>query len=192
MSMREQIGSIVEQMLMPLRNRVYSMIVRSVVESVNDSKKMQLLKAELYKDDVRSDIERFQNYGFTSVPKAGAEAITIAVGGNTDHLVTIVVDDRRFRLKSLAEGEVAIYTDEGDKIHFKRNGIIQIVANSKVDVDADVVELGNGTLEKILNGETFQTRFNDHKHIGNAGVPTGPPITPSPTSDLSNVVKAAK
>ncbi len=192
MSMREQMATIAKQIIMPLRNRVYTIISRAVLESVDDTMKMQLVKMSLLAGENRSDVERFQNYGFTSVPKPGAEAIAVSVGGNRDHLITLVVDDRRFRLKAMAEGEVAIYTDEGDKIHLKRNGIIQIVASSKVDVDANLVELGNGTLEKILNGETFRTRYNLHSHLGNLGVPTGPPTTLSPTSDLSNDVKGAK
>lgn len=183
---------IVERMIRPLRTRILMINARAVVESLKDDGGLQLMKLNVLAGENPNDVERFQNYGFTSSPKPGAEAVVIFQGGNREHGLIIAVDDRRFRLKALAEGEVAIYTDEGDKIHFKRGGVIQIVASSKVEVNADLVELGNGTLEKILNGETFQTRFNDHKHIGNAGVSTGKPITPSPASDLSNVVKGAK
>lgn len=182
----------IKAIITPLRNRLYTMITRAVLETVNDAGKMQLLKLGLFAGEERSDVERFQNYGFTSHPLDGAEAITVSVGGNRDHLIAIVVDDRRFRFKAMEKGEVAMFTDEGDVIHMKRGGVIQIIASSKVDVDADLVELGNGTLEKILNGETFQTRFNQHQQLGNLGVPTGVPIVQSPVGDLSTVVKGAK
>lgn len=183
---------IVDRMIKPLRTRILMTIARAVVESLKDTGGLQVMKIDVLAGENRDNVERFQNYGFTSVPFPGAEAVVVFQGGNREHGLIIAVDDRRYRLKGLENGEVAIYTDEGDKIHFKRGGIIQIVASSKVDVDANLVELGNGTLEKILNGETFQARFNAHKHLGNAGVPTGAPITPSPASDLSSVVKGAK
>lgn len=192
MSFENDIRKIIKIMIKPLASRIQMIVARAVIESVKDGGGIQFIKSNLLADENRDNMERFQEYGFTSVPLADAEAIVIFPGGNREHGLVIATNDRTFRLKSLADGEVALYTDEGDKIHFKRGGIINIVATSKVDVDADLVELGNGTLEKILNGETFQTRFNAHKHLGNVGVPTGPPITPSPAGDLSVRVKGAK
>lgn len=49
----------------------------------------------------------------TSVPHAGAECVTLSVGGNTDHPVVINVDDRRYRMRGLKTGEMAIYDDQG-------------------------------------------------------------------------------
>lgn len=190
--MREMIREAFSILIEPLRSRVYNIVSRGVLELAKDTEGMQVLKAAILADENRDDIEYFQDYGFTSVPKAGAEALVICPQGNRDHMIAVKVADRRFRLKGLAEGEVALYTDEGDKIVFKRGGTIEVVAATKLEVKSPLVELGNGTLEKILNGETFQTFFNQHKHIGNAGVPTGAPVTLSPVAHLSTVVKGAK
>lgn len=191
MSFERDLKNLITAMLRPLRTRILMTISRGVLESLKDDQGIQLVKLDIMAGENRDNIERFQQYGFTSVPKPGAEAVIIFQGGNREHGICISIDDRKFRLKALAEGEVALYTDEGDKIHFKRGGIINIVATSKVKVDANFVELGNGTLEKILNGQAFQTRFNAHTHQGNTGVPTGKPIVQSPPSDLSTVVKGA-
>jgi phage gp45-like len=112
----------------------------------------------------------------------------------------------------LEPGEVALYTDEGDKIHLKRNNEIEILTTTLkvtcqeadilaesmavidsplVDILSDEVNIGDGALEKVLKGETFQARFNSHTHIGNAGVATSPPQVPSPASDLSTIVSEA-
>lgn len=207
MSFERDLRKLISNMLKPLTSRIQMIVARAVLESLKDDKGIQLLKLDLMADENRDNVERFQNYGFTSVPLAGAEAVVVFPGGNREHGLAIACDDRTFRLKGLENGEVAMYTDEGDKIHFKRGNKIEIVsavevevtaptahiiAATKVDVDSPLVELGNGTLEKILNGETFQTRFNAHKHLGNMGVPTGAPIVPSPAGDLSSVVKGAK
>jgi len=75
-----------------------------------------------------TDREYFQHYGFTSRPLAGAEGIIIREG---NHIVMIASDDRRYRI-GLEDGEVALYTDEGDYLHFKRGRIIEVVCGNKI------------------------------------------------------------
>ncbi len=120
------------RLLAPLKVRIANMIARSVVQIVDDSMKMQTLQLGVLEDETREGIERAQNYGFTSVPLEGAEAIVAFVGGRRDHGIAIVVDDRRYRLKSLQNGEVAMYTDEGDSIVIKRGGTVEINGSTAV------------------------------------------------------------
>ncbi len=140
----------INRALQPLRNRVALMISRAVVLLVNDGLKLQGLQVSLLADEVRDDVERFQNYGFTSHPHAGAEAIAASVAGNRDHVVVLAVDDRRYRLKSLQAGEVAIYTDEGDKIVLRRGGVVEVTAATKLRVVAPLVEM-TGALQVAGN-----------------------------------------
>lgn len=74
--------------------------------------------------------EAMEHYGFTSRPLAGAEAILIRDG---NHILMIASDDRRYRI-ALENGEVALYTDEGDKVHLKRGREIEVVGGEKVTV----------------------------------------------------------
>jgi len=180
---KEAIVRMIENALRPIVQRVLMIVARGVLEAIKDGQGIQLAKATFLKGETREDLERVQNYGMTSNPPDGSEVVGLFVGGNREHGFIIGCDNRTFRLKALAKGEVALYTDEGDKIHFKRGGLIQIFS--------DNVEIGKTALEKILNGETFQTRYNAHTQIGNLGVPTGVPIIPSPPGDLSGVVKGA-
>lgn len=115
------------------------MISRAVVTAIDDSGGIQRLRLLLLADDEHDKIERIQNYGFTSAPLPNAEAVCLFVGGGRDHGVVIAVDDRRYRLKPLAPGEVAIYTDEGDKIHFKRGNKIEIIAGAEIDIVAPTI-----------------------------------------------------
>lgn len=105
-------------------SRVRGMISRAVVGLVNDGAKLQSVQVTLLADQVPDDAEHFQHYGLTSVPHAGAEGIALAVGGSTGHTVVVNVDDRRFRLKGLKGGEVALYDDLGHKVHLTRNGMV--------------------------------------------------------------------
>lgn len=70
--------------------------------------------------------ELMQQYGFTSAPLAGAEYICLPIGGNSSHAVVIAVEDARYRLK-VVDGEVALYSDEGDHVHLKRGRVIEVV-----------------------------------------------------------------
>lgn len=133
------------KLLMPLKRRVQLMIARSVVLLVDDSLKTQGLQLQVYADDIRDGVERFQEYGFTSHPPADSEAIVVSLGGNTSKTIAIVIQHADSRLKNMAKGEVAICTDEGDVIHFKRGNEIHIDSAGSVFVKADtLIDLDGG------------------------------------------------
>lgn len=113
----------INKMTAPTKRRVYLMISRAVVALVKDAFKMQELQIKGFAGETMEGVERFQQYGFTSVPHPGAEAVVLSIGGNRSHPVVIAVDDRRYRLKALEGGEVALYDDQDQKIHIKRSGI---------------------------------------------------------------------
>lgn len=98
-------------------------IVTSVIEGL-----IKLLAATGRSGETFANREYFQHYGFTSRPLSGAEVIIIKEG---NHYIAIASDDRRYRL-AVEDGEVALYTDEGDKIHLKRDRTIEIVSGNKL------------------------------------------------------------
>lgn len=114
----------VQRLMAPLVRRLQNLLVRGTVALSNASRKMQTLQLNLLADEVADDVEHFEPYGFTSRPKPGAEHLTVFIDGDRSHGITIVVADRRFRLLGLAEGEVALHDDQGQKLHLTRNGIV--------------------------------------------------------------------
>lgn len=140
-------------MLEPMRRRILMTIGRAVVRAVDDSAGRQCVQAELMKGELRDAIERMQNYGFTSVPFSGSDAAVIFIGGDRANGIAVVVDDRRYRLTSLSEGEVAIYDDQGQKVHLTRSGIIidggglpiTITNTSLTTIESDVTIDGSVT-----------------------------------------------
>lgn len=125
----------------PIRKRIMNMFSRGVVLEINDSAGIQRVKASLYADEIQSKLERIQNYGFTSNPQKGSEAIVLFHSGNRDHGVVLAIDDRRFRVKNLQEGEVAFYSDEGDTIIFKRGNKMEITTKELTVNAADKVNV---------------------------------------------------
>lgn len=116
----------IREILTPLYRAVNGLVSRAVVRVVDDAKKLQLVQLSVLDGETRDEVERFQNYGFTSVPKEGAEAVVIFAGGQRDHGLCIAVDDRRYRLKDLGAGEVAVYNDAGARILLKASGEIEL------------------------------------------------------------------
>lgn len=167
--------------------RVRGMIARAVLNLVNDATKLQAVQVTLLADQVPDDVEHFQHYGFTSVPHAGAEGIALAIGGSTGNTVVINVDDRRYRLKALPDGEVALYDDLGHKVHLTRDGIVidgagqlvTMVNLAKLRVEADIDATGQVKDLCDAAGRTMAQMRDSHAahtHTTNAiGSPTSTP-----------------
>jgi phage baseplate assembly protein V len=115
------------------------MVNRAVVTLVHDAHKMQELQLRVLAGETLDGIERFQNFGHTSRPLAGAEAVVLAAGGQRAHTIAVVVDDRRYRPTDLAEGESQVYNAFGEYVYLKEDGTLAINARSKVHVTAPEV-----------------------------------------------------
>jgi phage gp45-like len=114
---------------------------RTVLTDVDDTKLMQESTHALFNGEQQQRIEHVHPYGFTAVPqkptgtgvmRRAAEAFMSFLGGNRSHGIAIAVGDRRYRLYKLDYGEVALHDDQGQQVHFKRNGIWGSVPNSKM------------------------------------------------------------
>ena len=149
MSMRDQMQSLIKNMIAPLRNRVYTMITRAILETANDSDGMQLVKVNLLAGESREKVERFQNFGFSSNPPASSECVALAMGGNRDHLIVVVCDDRKTRVKGLATGESVQYNANGDKMHLKADGTLEGTLSKNFEMTLEKLKFSNGTDEVI-------------------------------------------
>lgn len=159
-----------------------------LVKLVDDARKVQQLQVTLLDGEVRSKVNRYQHYGFTSVPEDGAECVLAAVGGHRDHLVVLACDDPRYRKKNLQPGEVALYHKSGSYVLMKANGDVQVFSATKLEVDAPSVTMsgtlavtGNITSQAQIQGSTVRTQagiqLGTHIHggvqggVSNTGVP---------------------
>jgi hypothetical protein len=135
-------------------------------------------------------------YGMVAKPIKGVVSYFLHLQGKALAPVIIAHLDKK-RPTPSAAGEVIFYclnaagTTVPVKLTLGVDGVLKVEASTKARFLVDAIELGDGTLEKILNGEAFQTWANTHTHLGNLGAPTGPPIAPSDPTHLSDTVKAA-
>lgn len=167
----------VRRIVAPLWRRVVGTVARAIARSVDDSGNLQTHQVEILKDELRDKVDSIAHYGFTSVPKPGAEAVVVFVGGSRDHPLVIATEDARYRLKSLKSGEVALYTDEGDYVELKRGKIVKIRAQTKLEIETPEVTIsGKLTVTGIVKGSEVQnavgTKLGTHVHASNGAPPT--------------------
>ena len=172
----------VNKLIAPIARSMRSMVLRGVISLVNDAAALQRVQVQLRAmpqpggvpaPEMLSDIEVMQHYGLTSVPLDGAEVVMLAVGGVKDHGIVIAVDDRRYRLKGLANGDVALYDHTGQVVHLAGENGITVRSPVSVTIDAPTVtltgnlDLPNGSISMprgdltTANGLTFKT----HTHM---------------------------
>lgn len=145
----------------PLARSIQNMLARGTVALANASTKMQTLQLKLLADEVSANVEHFEPYGFTSRPRAGAEAVTVFLDGDRSHGITVVVADRRYRLTGLEEGDVALHDDKGQSIVLGADGI-KITGNVEV--------IGSITATESINGQGGLTVTGDAHISGDATI----------------------
>ena len=193
-----------QRLMGPVWRRIRLLVSRGVLNLVDDSLKLQRVQVSLLGGEP-AWAERFQEYGYTSHPHPGAEAVVAAVGGARAHLVALAIDDRRYRLKQLAQGEVAMYDDLGNVIVFKRDKIqveavqhLEVTAptchitattthDGNVTINGNLVVNGTGEFSGALSSaasvadpkgtiQGMRDTYNGHNHVENDnGGPTDRP-----------------
>lgn len=156
--------SALQRALSPLLGRIQMMVGRAVLAAVDDSTGLQSVQIDLLADEAQDGAEHFQPYGFTAHPRPGAEAISLAVGGLRGHALIIAIADRRYRLKSLQEGEVALHDDQGQCVLLGRDGIriasslgiaCQTEGNFSVEAGGDFTVEADGAVSIKGQGEAL-------------------------------------
>jgi len=110
--------------------RVYNGESRGTVVTVESVAHGQFADVKVGVGETLEDVERLENYGFTSFPNDGSEAFIVFVGGSRDDGVLIAADQPEHEKKvKLEKGEVAVWTSFGSSIHLKKDGSVLITAD---------------------------------------------------------------
>jgi phage baseplate assembly protein V len=163
------------RMMAPLTRRLQNLVARGVVVLSDASRKLQTLQIRLLAGEVADGSEHFESYGFTARPHPGAEHVTIFVDGDRSHPLTIVVADRRYRLQGLAEGEVALYDDQGQKVHLTRTGIV-VDAGGKSITFQNATSVAFNSVGSITHDGKNIGKTHQHSGVTAGGSNTGTPV----------------
>ncbi|MGL5800966.1 MAG: phage baseplate assembly protein V [Plesiomonas sp.] len=165
-----------------MRRTISNLAGRGVIRVVKSAAKCQMLQIEMLGGELKDNVEHIEPYGYTSCPHRGAETVQVFPDGDKSHGIVIVVADRRYRLRGLKEGEVAIYTDEGDKIILKRGRNVEVTtltltvnAAKKAYFDTPLLECSGDIKDKKGTMQKIRDDHNIHDHKGDSGGITGKP-----------------
>lgn len=162
----DQLMNFLRRSMQPLKDRVMLLVGRAVIAAVKDGNGIQQVQVSVLAGESMDKVERFQNWGFTGNPPAGAEAVVVSIGGNRDNMVVVALDHRSKRKKNLAPGESAMYDDQGNFIHLKANGNQeQKLKKLKIQNDTDELMTVLDDLVKWLETAHVITAMGPQKFV---------------------------
>jgi hypothetical protein len=149
---------------------------RTIIDTVDDDRLMQEMAGNFMKGESRKEVEAPQNYGFSSVVRPAtkgqdgqiqecAEGFISFMGGNRSFPVCTVMDDRRYRPRSLKPGENSQYDDLGQMTLLRRSGLYLLSLDSPDDSQQQ--SSGGAAPTAASGGSSGQTvaRFVSMRHV---------------------------
>lgn len=181
-----------------LWRRILMMASRGRVALTDDSGPVQRLQVRLGQDEIRDGTPRLAEYGFTSNVPPETDVLSIFLTGERSRGIVVATNHQSSRLKSLAVGEVAIYDDQGQKVHITRAGItisgaglpVTITDTPQITLDSPLVyatgdmKVKNDIYDRDGTKNTLQhirDYYDTHTH---GGVQTGSGSTGAPSNSL--------
>ncbi|UPG86861.1 phage baseplate assembly protein V [Luteibacter aegosomatis] len=175
--------------------RVLATIGRGRVTSSRDDGPAQLVQAKLGPLEVRDNTPRLAEFGFTSRPPPGADAVLVFIGGDRSNGVIIATGDQGSRPRNLEVGETKIYDLFGRFIHFTKDGgivieahgspvtvnnatTVTIAASEKVRMETPLLEVtgditaGGDITDKKRSMDADRAIFNAHTNGSGTTTPT--------------------
>ena len=157
---------------MNIRNLIRTGILRLLYSKTE----LQELQIDMRSGETRDKLEHALMYGVAHYPHEGAEAITVFPDGDQGFGLVLSVYDRRYRLKLENPGEVALYDDQGQKLHLTREGI-EIITSKKLTLTAKETTLTSDKVtidspntlftglveipeDAIIGGKSFNNHFH--------------------------------
>lgn len=143
--------------------RGYLGITRGVIVASDDTKLMQTVDVRGMHGELLQGVERFQQYGFSSVPVApdqngakGAEPLIGFINGNRSHPVVLAEGDRRSRPKNGEAGQSGIWHYQGAGLKFTQAGFSHDAGPNKkpstFTVGQSVVTIADGKITCQVGG----------------------------------------
>lgn len=144
-----------------------TLIRQGRLAGLDDSKHTQTAQVELFDGEIVNQVERVQNYGFTSNPSAGGVYV-MNIGGKSNQPVIIVVNDDAARVKLENGNDVAVYHAEGHKILLTQSGEIRAECTRLIVDAAESVEVN--TADAIVNADAVMIDAPDTYMTGSLTV----------------------
>lgn len=145
-----------------LFRRVQMLFGRGRVTGVNDAGTIQVMQVKMNDRETGDNRYRVAEFGFTSVPPDGSDALVVFVSGDRGTGAVVATNHQASRPTGLQTGESMLYSKDGKQIHMTASGGIVVNANGQnvvINGAADVTWNCSGTFTLnapniVLNGNT--------------------------------------
>ncbi|KWR88762.1 phage baseplate assembly protein V [Cupriavidus sp. IDO] len=111
--------------------RVLLSLARALVTTVNDSGGVQMMQVKLNALETRDNTPRMSEFGLSSNPPVGSDAIVVFLGGDRSNGVVLGTVHQPSRPKNLAPGETMLYSQDGKQIYLTASGGIVVDAKNQ-------------------------------------------------------------
>jgi phage baseplate assembly protein V len=152
-----------------LYRRVRMALAPGRVTATNDAGTVQKLQITLGDGQVVDAVPAVYIYGLAMRPHPGADVVFLANGGDRGDGCIVAVNDQRYRLTGLAEGEVCLHDDIGHKVYLSRSGIVIdgggqpiVIQNTPTTTLAGDLHVSGEVIAKY--GTTGSVSMTGHKH----------------------------
>lgn len=130
-------------MISDIMKRLRLLVGRAEVLNSDDSAPVQRINIAGPMSGETHEVIHHQGYGLSVHAPAGSVPLVLEIGANRANLAAIHAQSPAHRPKDLAEGEVVIYSQHGQRIYLKEDGSVDITAPSGVNISGDTVISGN-------------------------------------------------
>jgi phage baseplate assembly protein V len=159
-----------------LLTRVKMLISSVKITATDDAGPVHRIQAKVIgTPETIDNLQTLNLYGFASHAPIGSDALALFGNGDRSNGVIVATANQAARPRNTQQGEVTIYTDEGDVITFKRGHTIEIKTTGTLHVSAPTITIDNSGGKAVinLNGDihatgtiTADTINAPHGHVG--------------------------
>lgn len=143
-----------------LRNKIINILGRAVIEAAKqdpDTFKI-IMQVSVFKDDINSNVELLQAFGFRAFPLEGSRGILFAYAGDKDNVTGGLYDDKRFGKVVLQPGESIQYCS-GSALTKHTGDKVLTTADTSGEVRHSIGNaeflLQNGLIRMTVDGNVF-------------------------------------
>jgi len=164
-------------------NKIFLLISRGRLLKIDNDDDLQKIQISNLANEVITDIERYQEYGFENYPIIkNSETVTLFINGNrnANKGINIRITNRKLRPKDLEKGEVRIYcidSNETNKNYItlkQTNNTIQIITydNKQIILDKDKIEIkdNDNNIKLDNDGINIIDKNNNKIEMKNTGI----------------------
>lgn len=199
-----------QHILSRLSRRILNFVAVGTIKTVVDSGTSQACQVSINDFETIDSMPRPVQFGFTSNPPIGTQALLLFAGGDRSNGVIIGTNNLSDRMKNCDSGGAAMYSADGRYVYISSSGItinagglpvtvsdaseLDVTATNSVTITSPTVKIsgnllvgGDITDTSGSNSETMaamRTKYNEHDHTVSgveSGSSTVTSSTPTPT-----------